>query len=238
MEVEVNWLDPRISLHRPLLDNEAQRDDFEAMTATWVGEDTRVTWKYFIFLPISKQTSCPSTEWMYGLMLLCHSWVYMSGSSIARALNYIWVNEGGRKVQDTTLNTVWSNREIYIVLFLDAFQIDFSPWRYLTLFFPTGEFVIQNFESGLLKITDTSGPRNCPSRDSDCGDCNQVPCTMLFDRPGLFSLVKAKGWEIHFVYKTQRMIMPLWWSGSLGAILLKGVPFLYCSFYYRYLPFQ
>lgn len=159
MEVEVNWLDPRISLHRPLLDNEAQRDDFEAMTATWVGEDTRVTWKYFIFLPISKQTSCPSTEWMYGLMLLCHSWVYMSGSSIARALNYIWVNEGGRKVQDTTLNTVWSNREIYIVLFLDAFQIDFSPWRYLTLFFPTGEFVIQNFESGLLKITDTSGPR-------------------------------------------------------------------------------
>lgn len=121
-----------------IIDNEAQRDDFEAMTATWVGEDTRVTWKYFIFLPISKQTSCPSTEWMYGLMLLCYSWVYMSGSSIARALNYIWVNEGGRKVQDTTLNTVWSNREIYIVLFLDAFQIDFSPWRYLTLFFQQG----------------------------------------------------------------------------------------------------
>lgn len=70
--------------------------------------------------------------------------------------------------------------------------------RFLTVkifdtFFSTGEFVIQNFESGLLKITDTSGPRNCPSRDSDCGDCNQVPCTMLFDHPGLFSLVKAKG---------------------------------------------
>lgn len=99
MEVEVNWLDPRISFHRPLLDNEAQRDDFEAMTATWVGEDTRVTWKYFIFLPISKQTSCPSTEWMYGLMLLCYSWVYMSGSSIARALNYLgkWGWEEGSR---------------------------------------------------------------------------------------------------------------------------------------------
>lgn len=235
MEVEVNWLNPRISLHRPLLDNEAQRDDFEAMTATWVGEDTRVTWKYFIFLPISKQTSCPSTEWMYGLMLLCHSWVYMSGSSIARALNYLgkWGWEEGSRYN--LEYCVKQPGDIYHSI-PGCFSNRFLTVKIFDTFFSTGEFVIQNFESGLLKITDTSGPRNCPSRDSDCGDCNQVPCTTLFDHPGLFSLVKAKGGGIHFVYKTQRMIMPLWWSGSLGAILLKGVSFLYCSFYY--LPFQ